>query len=651
MKVAAKADPLLGRTVGSHYTLERLLGTGVKGRVYLASHRTLHRTVAVKLLPEAVASTPESRARFEREAKALQGLEHPNITAVHDFGFSTEFGAYVVVEYVEGTTLDEFLGRNAPLSIEVFVPIAAQVLKAMGAAHARGLLHRALKPSNILLIEHKGRANFVKICDLGLLQIFGDVADQANAEASAGFWAPEQVQQGPLDPRTDVYGIGVLFYTMLAGRKPFQGTDAQVLYKIINDQPTPLAPVLRPGHDVPDGVVELVRACLSKNPNERPIDANEIVEYLIDSVPAAMFRLPKAEPAKPRPAGVVAVATPIAARESLPVAPIVVARPPSAPVRAASEPAPELTSPPDPVSEETPAPVIEAHSPEASESKGSGGGLVVVLLLLALGGVGAYLYSQGQLPFLNNAAGPTTNGPMVTKRGPPAKTPIPADAKTPVAATNVSSALPGESGEADAAGETLDPDPDPVAELLAQAQAKETAGELEDALALYLDVLTRDADNATASARAEAIKASLAAAAAAADSSATPEETGDTVADSGDEVDPTGDPTGDTPPEPALVAYKIESNPDGAEVSVDDDKRGKTPLTVELAPGEHTVVVKRSGYRTEKKTVKIAAGSKPKPLSFKLRKTTTKKSNHNSENVEIDPEEGVVTKFEVPRKK
>ena len=149
----------------------------------------------------------------------------------------------------------------------------------------------------------------------------------------------------------------MLFYTMLAGRKPFQGTDAQVLYKIINDQPTPLASVLRPGHDVPDGVVELVRACLSKNPNERPIDANEIVEYLIDSVPAAMFRLPKAEPAKPRPAGVVAVATPIAARESLPVAPIVVARPPSAPVRAASEPAPELTSPPDPVSEETPAPV------------------------------------------------------------------------------------------------------------------------------------------------------------------------------------------------------------------------------------------------------------------------------------------------------
>ncbi len=634
MKVAAKTDPLLGRTVGSHYTLERLLGSGVKGRVYLSSHRTLHRTVALKLLPEAVASTPESRQRFEREARALQGLEHPNITAVHDYGFSAEFGAYVVVEYVEGMSLDNFLGREGPLPIEVFVPIAAQVLKAMGAAHARGLLHRALKPSNILLIEEKGRANFVKICDLGLMQIFGDVADQANAEASAGFWAPEQVQQGPLDPRTDVYGIGVLFYTMLAGRKPYEGTDAQVLYKIVNDQPTSLATALPSGHTIPKGVIELVGACLSKNPDERPIDANEIVEFLIDSVPASMFRLPKAAPRKPE--GVVAMPTPTAARESRPVAPIVVARQPSAPAPAADPRPVAEVEPPAP----SPAPVVEAQSAEASEGKG-GGGLIIVLLLLALGGVGAYLYSQGQLPFLGGGQVSPAGGPAIAKR--PAKAPT-ISRVTAGAADEKKAGDPAKQPAVvadSAAEETAEPAEDPVVAMLAEAQAKEGAGELSDALEAYEEVLARDPSNAEARARAEAIKARL----------AEPDPTG---ADESGAPDPTAgvdsgvvDPTGDTPPEPALISYKIESSPKGAEVKIDGESKGKTPLELELAPGEYKISLKLSGYRSSKKTVTLAEGKKPKPLKLTLKKTT-KKAN-NSENVEIDPEEGVVTKFEVPR--
>ncbi len=176
-KVASKADPLIGRTVGVHYALERFLGEGAKGRVYLANHRTLHRTVVLMLLPREALADEAAVARFEEDSRALSALEHPNITAIHDFGVSDEFGPFFVVEHIAGVTLTEFLVAHGANALETFVPIAAQVLKALGAAHARGILHGDLKPANIFLIEHQGRANFVKICDLGLRGVFGDALE------------------------------------------------------------------------------------------------------------------------------------------------------------------------------------------------------------------------------------------------------------------------------------------------------------------------------------------------------------------------------------------------------------------------------------------------------------------------------------------
>ena len=294
---AAATDTLIGQTIGGQYTLQRFLGHGSKARVFLATHRTLHRSVVLHLLSVPWADDPAAVAKFEEQARALRGLEHPNIAAVIDFG--REPGrVFVVGEYVEGNLLDAYVQSLGRLNLEAFVPIAAQILKGLGATHARGLVHRDLKPSNVVLVEEQGRANYVKILDLGLAQILEGPprGDDAPVVGTPAYLAPEQIMNKAVDARTDVYALGVMFYQMLSGKLPFVG-EAQagpmsVLYKHVNDKPIPLTQALPPGSTLPEGLIELVHDCLAKNPDNRPGDANEIVERLIDSVPAALFRLP-----------------------------------------------------------------------------------------------------------------------------------------------------------------------------------------------------------------------------------------------------------------------------------------------------------------------------------------------------------------------
>ena len=301
---AAATDSLIGQTVGGQYTLQRFLGHGSKARVFLATHRTLHRSVVVHLLSVPWADDTSAVSRFEDQARALRGLEHPNIAAVIDFG--REPGrVFVIGEYVEGKLLSTYVEQLGRLTLEGFVPIAAQILKGLGATHARGLVHRDLKPTNIVLVEEQGRANYVKILDLGLAQILEGPArgDDVPPVGTPDYLAPEQIMNKAVDPRTDVYALGVVFYQMLSGRLPFvadaQGGARSILYKHVNDKPIPLTDVLAAGHNLPEGLIDLVHDCLAKNPDNRPADANEIVERLIDSVPAAMFRLPVAGAAGP----------------------------------------------------------------------------------------------------------------------------------------------------------------------------------------------------------------------------------------------------------------------------------------------------------------------------------------------------------------
>ncbi|MGB1275819.1 MAG: serine/threonine-protein kinase, partial [Nannocystaceae bacterium] len=463
-------DPLVGRTVGDHYIIEALLGSGAKGKVFRASHRKLHHTLLLKLMPVGWLGDGEARGQFEQDAKSLAGMEHDNITAVHDFGLEDR-GVFLAEELVEGELLSEYVERRGALPLAEFVPIGAQILKGMGAAHARGLLHCDLKPGNIILCEHQGRANFVKICDLGLLQMIGGGGvDSKISAGTPGYMAPEQITDQQIDARADVYTIGVLFYLMLSGQLPYAGDSAtNLLYKQVNERPTPLGEALPSGHDVPDGIISLVHSCLARNPDERPIDANEIVEHLIDSVPAALFRLPKAgsiptvagaiEPTPPpRPISSVSVPETRQREHSHPA--IV---PPAAP-------APVTVSVDGAYNESTP-----VDDADEEESKSSGGVFIALLAIVAVG-VGVYFYMQGLTPGLGGPQAPIAKAPTGQQVG------TPADAKAA-----------------------------PTDQWLQAASGHEARREYDEAAQMYRKVLADQADNVVAMAGLKRVEAALAA--------------------------------------------------------------------------------------------------------------------------------------------
>jgi serine/threonine-protein kinase len=260
---------LVGRTLG-HYRILSKIGQGGMGVVYRAHDDRLDRDVAIKVLPEEVAADPCRIARFEREAKAVARLEHPNILGIHDF--DTEKGvAYAVTELLEGETLRKRIpadGMGWARAAEIGVAVA----EGLAAAHAKGVIHRDLKPENIFLTSD-GR---VKILDFGLARLVLPVDHEAetasfpSAATSAGtivgtpgYMSPEQVLGEKVDVRSDVFSLGCVLYEMLAGRRPFEGgTAAGTLAALLKDEPPPIA-------GVDPLVARLVERSLRKDVSER----------------------------------------------------------------------------------------------------------------------------------------------------------------------------------------------------------------------------------------------------------------------------------------------------------------------------------------------------------------------------------------------
>ena len=287
---------MLGALVGDRYKIDRLIGRGGVGVVYLAKDTQTDGDVVIKILAPNWVGNAEILARFDREVERLSGLQHPNIVDLYDFGHH-DGRAFMVMEYIEGELLKSYIARKKRLSLEEFVPIAGQILKGIGYAHSRGLMHRDLNPANIMLCIREGKANFVKILDFGLAKLKeGEVkvTEQHDLVGTAGFLAPEQIKGEDIDLRVDVYSIGVMFYNMLSGRMPFEGEhNATLLYKHVHEPPLPLGEILPVQHNIPVHLLRLIHDCLEKSPDQRPEDANEMVEDLIDCVPAALFRLPE----------------------------------------------------------------------------------------------------------------------------------------------------------------------------------------------------------------------------------------------------------------------------------------------------------------------------------------------------------------------
>jgi eukaryotic-like serine/threonine-protein kinase len=290
-------DPKPGTTIGGRYTIVRLIARGGVGIVYLARPVGTTDDVVIKVLASTMMGDGEALARFDREAARLSGVQHPNIVRMIDHGHE-QGSPYLVMEYLEGELLADFLDRHAPMTLEVFTPIAAQILKALNFAHKRGLMHRDIKPSNIMLCVRKGRANFVKILDFGLAKLTEDERDITSEQiiGTANYLSPEQIRGEATDVRVDVYALGILFYAMLSGRLPFEAdNNAALLYKHVHEAPPPLIEALPEDHDLPDALIDLIHRCMAKAAADRPQDAGAMVEAMRDCVPAELFHLPLAD--------------------------------------------------------------------------------------------------------------------------------------------------------------------------------------------------------------------------------------------------------------------------------------------------------------------------------------------------------------------
>ncbi|MGH9836551.1 MAG: protein kinase domain-containing protein, partial [Blastocatellia bacterium] len=279
MLAEEQAHSVIGRTLG-HYKLQSLLGAGGMGEVYRARDLRLDRDVAVKILPEQFAQDPEALRRFEREAKAVAALSHPNILAIHDFG-AEQGVSYAVTELLEGATLRERL-RPAPLDWREAVRIGIAIAEGLAAAHAKGIIHRDLKPENIFLTSD----GQVKILDFGIARVKRVVsADSETITSTAtkpgvvmgtlGYMSPEQVRGEAADAPSDVFSFGSVLYEMVSGQRPFaRATTAEMIAAILDAEPPPLA---QTGKKIPAEMERVIRHCLAKRPGERYQAARDLV--------------------------------------------------------------------------------------------------------------------------------------------------------------------------------------------------------------------------------------------------------------------------------------------------------------------------------------------------------------------------------------
>ena len=249
----------------SRYSIRRLLGSGGMARVYLAWDGVLKRPVALKLLTESLSADDAVRARFVREGELAARLAHPNVVRVYDAG-GARSSPYIVMEYVEGTTLADKLAAGGPLPPPEVARLAAEVCSGLDHAHAAGLVHRDIKPHNLLL----GRDGVVKIADFGIAHAADGsfLTGAGTVLGSAAYLAPEQARGEAVSPASDVYSLGVVLYELLTARTPYA---AETLPELIAQQTagSPPAPS-RLADDVPAPLDGLVLACLARDPKQRP---------------------------------------------------------------------------------------------------------------------------------------------------------------------------------------------------------------------------------------------------------------------------------------------------------------------------------------------------------------------------------------------
>jgi serine/threonine protein kinase len=277
------ADPFLGATLGDAYQIVRIIGEGGMGRVYEARHTRLGRKrVAVKMLHAEYARQPDVVTRFQREAEAASGIAHPNVVDVYDVHHTEDGRPYLIGEFLEGEELGRHLSRVGRINVSLAVGIARQVCRALAAAHARGVVHRDMKPENVFLVGDPQRP-IVKVIDFGISKT-ADATGTALTRTgmiigTPSYMAPEQARGEKVDARADVYGVGGILYRALTGRKPFDAEDPSVTVAqvLTQDPPRPRSLV----SSIPQALELVIPRAMAKEPRDRYASMGELEAELL----------------------------------------------------------------------------------------------------------------------------------------------------------------------------------------------------------------------------------------------------------------------------------------------------------------------------------------------------------------------------------
>lgn len=265
-------DKYIGKKLDGRYEIRELIGVGGMAMVYKAYDSIDDRVVAIKILREEFASNEEFRRRFKNESKAIAILSHPNIVKVYDVSFGDTL-QYIAMEYVDGITLKEYIEQQGTLRWQEAVHFTVQILKALEHAHKKGIIHRDIKPQNIILLQD----GTIKVADFGIARFSGSGQRTMTEKAigSVHYISPEQARGDEIDEKTDVYSVGVILYEMLSGKLPFE-SDSAVSVAIMQVQANP-ASLKQMNPSVPDGLEQITMKAMQKEPSQRYQSASEML--------------------------------------------------------------------------------------------------------------------------------------------------------------------------------------------------------------------------------------------------------------------------------------------------------------------------------------------------------------------------------------
>ena len=265
-------DSYIGKRLDGRYELTELVGEGGMANVYRATDVLDNRMVAVKILKTEYSESEEFQRRFRNESKAIAMMSHPNIVKIYDMGFSDKM-QYIVMEFIDGITLKDFIDSEHVLNWKDAVHFVIQILRALQHAHNRGIVHRDIKPQNIMLLTD----GTIKVMDFGIAKFAREESRTATDQAigSVHYISPEQARGDVTDAKSDIYSVGVMFYEMLTGKKPFD-TNNPVSIAVMHMQNVPERPRnINP--NIPSGLEEIIMHAMEKDANKRYQSATDMI--------------------------------------------------------------------------------------------------------------------------------------------------------------------------------------------------------------------------------------------------------------------------------------------------------------------------------------------------------------------------------------